>query len=223
MNERSWTDLVCFKFECKDVVRIIKFRCLARRAAIDDDEDELGIFWFEFDWRIRLKVDEEEFDETKCDLMCRFRDFFRICCKRKKQSVQMLINSVGHWFESFVWNRWAGVEHRRISFSSIVFSLWKRSFITGVNGVLNEQKNSFINVRLQMEIELTESRLMLMVWQRESVNLEISSWATRSQRKIVLKTKKKIRRFSTCVKQFRQTFCLQTLHWTPNVNVKILK
>ncbi len=81
--------------------------------------------------------DEGKFDATAGDTW-RWRDFFRICCKRKKQSVHISIGSVHHLTESdWLW-RLLGVELRRDS-----QLLWfNSSLIVGVKGDLREKKPS---------------------------------------------------------------------------------
>lgn len=139
MTHRSWADLVCFILECRDVVLTINDRCLARRAAMEDDDDDVGRWWLEFEWRTRLNTVDDDVDGTSFDVtagaMCRWRDFFRISCRRKKQSVQILIGSVGHLLEFTALRLWPGIEQRRGSPSSFSKSL-NMSVIVGVAGDL---------------------------------------------------------------------------------------
>ena len=127
-------------------------------------------------------------------------------------------------------NALAGVEHRRESVSAKVRSL-NMSFITGVSGDLKSEvcegylmSNDAVLIVERIRSARSAGRFGSGQWSKRSdrnVGQSFSRYDDLQWRRIESRIRQ--RKIVTCVRQLRHTFCLQTLHWLPKVNVNKLK
>lgn len=148
--ESSCADFTCFRLELIGFALNINERCCccccwANNVANDDNagvgDDERFKFDVERDGKWYKRFDnDDDLEEAEAVVIVgdtwRWRNFSRICCKRKKQSVHISIGSVHHFVVlNCLWVL-VGVEHRRPPILSL--SVWwlDVSCAVGVTGDL---------------------------------------------------------------------------------------